>query len=64
MGIFGLGSSAKKPVAKKAAAKAPAKAKAGKTASKTKAKGGNANEAKAMLAKMQAKSDAGDCPFC
>lgn len=58
MGIFGLGSSVKKkPVAKKPAAKSTAK-------SKTKAKGGNNDEAKAMLAKMQAKSDAGDCPFC
>ena len=61
MGIFGLGSSVKKkPAAKKPAAKSSAKGKAKGTKA---AKGGNA-EAKAMLAKMQAKSDAGDCPFC
>jgi hypothetical protein len=60
MGIFGLGSSVKKkPAAKKPAAKSAAKGKA-----KAKSAGGNNSEAKAMLAKMQAKSDAGDCPFC
>ncbi len=46
MAIFGLGSKAKKPTAKKSAKK------------------GNQSEAKAMLAKMDAKKAAGDCPFC
>lgn len=54
MAIFGLGSSKKK----KPAAKKPAKAKKG---GKAAARGG---EAKAVLAKMKAKKDAGDCAFC
>lgn len=67
MGIFGLGSSVKKPVAK-AKAKSTSKAVKAKASTKAKSgkagKAGNSDEAKAMLAKMQAKSDAGDCPFC
>lgn len=60
MGIFGLGSSVKKKPAPKAkAVKSAAKTTKGKAA-----KGGANAEAQAMLAKMQAKSDAGDCPFC
>lgn len=48
MGIFGLGSSKKKPATKKK----PADKQAG------------SKEAKAVLAKMKAKKDSGDCAFC
>lgn len=51
MGIFGLGASKQK--------KTPAKA--GK---KTAKKGGQGAEAAAVLKKMKAKKDAGDCAFC
>lgn len=44
-------------------AKKPTAAKK-KAAPKKAAKGGQSAEAKAILAKMQAKKDAGDCPFC
>ena len=53
MAIFGMGSKAPKPA--KTDAKKAEKPKAGKS---------QADEAKAMLAKMEAKKQAGDCPFC
>lgn len=40
------------------------KKKASKPAKKVAAKKSNADEAKKLLAKMQAKKDMGDCPFC
>lgn len=52
MAIFGMGSKAPKPDKKDA-----------KKAEKPKAKS-QSDEAKAMLAKMEAKKQAGDCPFC
>lgn len=57
MGIFGLGSE-DKPVAKKADIKKVIEKKEG-----TQAASQN-DEAKEILAKMEAKKDAGDCPFC
>ncbi len=51
MGIFGLGSSAKK-TAKKTAAKGKKPAK------------GRSKDAQEVLAKMKAKKDSGDCAFC
>lgn len=48
MSVFGSSSKAKASTTKKAATP----------------KAGQSAEAKAMLAKMQAKKDAGDCPFC
>jgi len=53
MAIFGMGSKAQKPG--KEDVKKTEKPKAGKSQS---------DEAKAMLAKMEAKKQAGDCPFC
>ena len=52
MAIFGLGSgkAKKKPAAKKSVAK--------------KGKASQSSSAKAVLAKMKAKKDAGDCAFC
>ncbi len=52
MSLFGKKKTATK---KKVAKKAPVKA---KKASK------GSSDAKAILAKLQAKQDAGDCPFC
>jgi len=53
MAIFGLGDEpkTKKPTDKKDTKKTPQAA-------------GQSAEAKAILAKMEAKKDAGDCPFC
>ncbi len=56
MAIFGLGS--KVQTVKKDEQKQEDKT--GKPA----ASASQSDEAKAMLAKMQAKKDAGDCPFC
>lgn len=52
MGILGLGSAKAK-----SASKASKKSKTSKSASKNR-------EAQAVLKKMQAKKDAGDCAFC
>jgi len=52
---------------KKAAKKAVTKKKTGpknRSDKKGPAKSSQSTEAKAILAKMQAKKDAGDCPFC
>lgn len=49
MSIFGLGDSLKKPQAKKSGAKHSSK---------------QNSEAQAVLKKMKAKKDAGDCAFC
>lgn len=55
MSIFGLGNDDdKKPVVKAPVKKADPKAKTGN----------QSDEAKQLLAKMEAKKDAGDCPFC
>ena len=56
MGIFGLGAN-KKTVVKPGSTTASKVAKPAKSASQN-------DEAKAILAKMAAKKDAGDCPFC
>lgn len=55
MGIFGLGAKAQSTVKAEDKKTAEQKKPAADTAS---------DEAKAMLAKMQAKKEAGDCPFC
>lgn len=56
MGIFGLSDNSDKKT-DKAAPKADAKKQQKPAASQN-------DEAKAILAKMEAKKDAGDCPFC
>lgn len=56
MGIFGLG----EDEAKKTAVKAEPK----KEDKQAKPAASQNDEAKAILAKMEAKKDAGDCPFC
>lgn len=60
MGIFGLGDSDDKAVKKTEDKKADTKAEK-KPAGNT---GGQSDEAKEILAKMEAKKDAGDCAFC
>lgn len=59
MSILGLGDEPKKEAAK-SAPKATSKA----DTKKTGASGGQSDEAKAILKKMEAKKDAGDCAFC
>lgn len=58
MAIFGLGTKQQEPVVKDEDKKDKVAAKPGVQPSS------QSDEAKAVLAKMQAKKDAGDCPFC
>ena len=58
MGIFGLGDDSKKAAVKAAPKTAP------KTDKQAKPAASQNEEAKAILANMEAKKDAGDCPFC
>lgn len=58
MAIFGLGDSAVKDAPKKS------KKTASKKSKKDDADTSNEDEAKALLEKMEAKKDAGECPFC
>ncbi len=65
MAIFGLGDDKPKQ-AKKVTKKVDSqKASAAKSASKSAVRSSSQeDEAKALLEQMQAKSDAGNCPFC
>jgi hypothetical protein len=61
--IFGLGTKAKKkPTAAKAVKKSDFTK--SKVVTKSSPKSSQANEAAEMLRKMEAKKDAGACPFC
>lgn len=59
MAIFGLGDSAVKDAPKKSK-----KASASNKSKKDTAANSQEDEAKALLEKMEAKKDAGECPFC
>lgn len=59
--IFGLGAKTAKKAAKKTAGSSLTRS---KTVTKKTPRSSQADEAAAMLKKMQAKKDAGACPFC
>lgn len=68
MGIFGLGDSAVKTAPKQKQSRTSKRAKAAedhtKAVKKTTKSSSQEDEAKALLEKMEAKKDAGECPFC
>lgn len=65
MSIFGLGNSADDEQAKnKSGKKTKTSTKMDEKSLSKKTKSSQADEAQALLEKMSAKSDAGECPFC